>query len=187
MKPDPQPRLLVAAVFLALLCGCAAVAERDGAPEAASPKTNTAAEESPRPANSAPEEIPLRAMLAFYGNNARAPAGAPRERPLPRDPYLLMQQAIVLGQARPPELQRAQAALEALLRSPHPAAANLVPLARLLHEQYGERLRLESQWRDAQHRNDQLQEKLDALSAIERSLPTPTTQMLPKGTLETPR
>ena len=46
-------------------------------------------------------------MLAYYGNNARARLlAAPRERPLPRDPYLLMQLAIQLGQARPPELAR---------------------------------------------------------------------------------
>ena len=188
MKPDRLgccPRWFLCCVVL--LTGCAGLAERERVADEVPPPQCLPVDEAVRPSTTAPEEISLRAMLAYYGNNARAPAAAPRERPLPRDPYLLMQLAIQLGQARPPELARAQSALEAVLKSPHPSAAYLVPLARLLHEQYGERLRLEAQSRDAQRRQDQLQEKLDALSAIERSLPTPSTQRVPKGAQENPR
>ena len=117
------------------------------------------------------EEVPLRAMLAFYATNARHPAEPVRERSTPTDPYLLMQQAIVLGQARNPDFHRASVLLENVMKSANPTAVSLAPLARLLHEQYGERARLDLQLRDAQRRADQLQEKIDALSAIERSLP----------------
>lgn len=127
------------------------------------------------------EDAPLRAMLAYYGSSQRQPLEAHRERAGTTDPYLLMQQAIQLGQARPPELQRASNLLESVMKSSHPYAANLAPLARLLHEQYGERLRLEQQVREAQRRGDQLQEKIDALSAIERSLPArPLPKAVPK-------
>lgn len=131
----------------------------------------------------APEEAPLRAMLAYYAGNPRPSPEALRERPAGGDPYLLMQQAIQLANARPPELQRASALLESVLKSAHPYAADLTPLARLLHDQYGERLRLEQQWREAQRRGDLLQEKIDALTAIERSLPArPQPKPMPGGT-----
>ncbi len=134
---------------------------------------------------SSPEEIPLRAMLAYYGTNQRQPAEPGRERPGPADPYLQMQQAIQLGQVRPPDLQRASNLLESVMKSSHPAAVTLAPLARVLHDQYGERLRLEQQVREAQRRGDQLQEKIDALSAIERSLPArpaPSSKKVPRNT-----
>lgn len=137
----------------------------------------TSAPERPAPEEPAPclrpvaEDAPTRALLAFYVANARAPAALPRERVPPRDPLALMQHAVQFGQARPADLPKALALLEAVMKSGHPNAANLAPLARLLYDQYGERLRLEVQLRDAQRRADQLQDKIEALSAIERSLP----------------
>lgn len=164
-------RLLLAASCLAL----AACATTDSTP------VETVAEvpaPSPTPVRqTAIEEVPLRAMLAFYATNARQPAEPVRERSTPTDPYLLMQQAIVLGQARNPDFHRASVLLEQVMKSSNPVAVNLAPLARLLHEQYGERQRLDLQLREAQRRADQLQEKIDALSAIERSLPV---RALPK-------
>lgn len=118
------------------------------------------------------DEAPLRAMLAFYASNARNPGVPARERIAGGDPYLMMRLAIQWGQARPPDLARAQAQLEAVIKSPHPAAVNLVPLARLLHDQFGERQRADLQLREAQRRADLLQDKIDALTAIERSLPS---------------
>ncbi|MCK6406336.1 MAG: hypothetical protein L6Q60_10005 [Rhodocyclaceae bacterium] len=131
------------------------------------------------------DEAPVRAMLAFYASNARSPAPPTRERGVAGDPYLLMRQAIQYGQGRPADLHKAQSALDAVMRSTHPAAPNLAPLARLLHEQYGERLRLEQQLRDTERRGDQLQEKLDALTAIERSLPARSS--LPRAPQENSR
>lgn len=129
------------------------------------------------------EEAPLRAMLAYYAASPRPPVdpATARDQHGGRDPYLLMQQAIHAGQSRPPDLLRASNLLEIVMKSTHPHAANLAPLARLLHDQYGERLRLEQQLREAQRRADQLQEKIDALSAIERSLPARTSPPAPRS------
>jgi hypothetical protein len=169
MKHDKWIGLLV---LWALLAACSGAPERPPVPEqvpVSEPFTSR-----PRPTSA--EEVPLRAMLAYYTNQTRVSAPPPRDRAPPADPYLQMQQAIQHGQARPPDLQRAISLLERTMKSAHPAAVNLQPLARLLHEQYGERLRLEQQVREAQRRGDLLQEKIDALTAIERSLATPSTQ-----------
>lgn len=158
----------IVALLGLLLSACAA------APEHASPQDATAvSEEAPlRSRVSSPEEMPLRAMLAFYSANSRSPAPAPRERPVSSDPYLKMQLAIQFGHLRPPDLQRGMNLLASVMKDSNPAAVSLAPLARVLYEQYGERLRLEQQLREAQRRGEQLQEKIDALSAIERSLPS---------------
>lgn len=118
---------------------------------------------SPPPAAAAETLLPLRCPPA-----ARTEG---RARPAAGDPCPALQQAIQLGQSRPPELARASNLLESVMKSTHPDAARLASLARLLHEQYNERLRLEQQLREAQRRGDELQEKIDALTAIERSLP----------------
>ena len=63
------------------------------------------------------------------------------------------------------------------------------PLARTLATQYRERLqlvrqreRLRLQLQDSEQRGDELQDKLDALTAIERSLPVrPTGGSRPQG------
>jgi len=117
----------------------------------------------------ASEDAPLRAMLAYYGSDLRgteAPRGGAAD-----DPYLRMRQAIRFGQSRTPDLPRALNLLEGIMKSEHPAAPGLAPLAHLLHEQYGERWRLEQRLHESQRQGEELQEKLDALSAIERSLP----------------
>lgn len=169
--------------LLAVLClaACTTVPER--------PPVDEPPEEPPsRVQTPAIDEAPLRSVLNYYGANARSPAPLPREKPLPADPKLRVQQAIQLGQARPPELQRALNLLDSVLRSNHPMAVQLAPLVRVLHEQYGERLRLESQAREAQRRSDQLQEKIDALTAIERTLPARALPARPTKTLpESPK
>lgn len=73
---------------------------------------------------------------------------------------------------------RALTLLESVMKANDAYAATLHPLARLLADQCQERLRsdaqmerLNQQTREAQRRGDQLQEKLDALTDIERSLP----------------
>ncbi len=94
-------------------------------------------------------------------------------------PGIQVRQAMVLGQPRAPsDLSRALALLENVLKLAGPDAAAVHPLARLLAEQYSERLRLEmqvdkssQQLKDSLRREEQLQEKIDALADIERSLP----------------
>lgn len=81
------------------------------------------------------------------------------------------------------DLVRAQGLLDQVLRDPTPEALPWQPLARLLQGRLAEQRRLEEQidrlnqqardsQRDNQRRLDQLNEKLEALKAIERSLNT---------------
>jgi hypothetical protein len=98
---------------------------------------------------------------------------------IPQTPAVGVRLAMLLGQPRGPmDLFRAQGLLENILKSSDPAAASLHPLARALAAQYGERLKLEmqneklnQQLKESQRRNSELQEKLDALADIERTLP----------------
>ena len=85
-----------------------------------------------------------------------------------------MLQAAVRG---PGDLARAQALLEPLATATGKDAQLLAPLAQLLVGQYAELRRqedsidkLNTQLREAQRRNDLLNEKLEALKNIERSL-----------------
>ncbi len=95
-------------------------------------------------------------------------------------PQAAMELALLLGGTRTPgDLQRALALLEAVQRNPE--AAPWHGLARLLATRYAEQRRSEEQaerlaqqlrdaQRESQRRLDQLNEKLEALKAIERSL-----------------
>ena len=97
-------------------------------------------------------------------------------------PSLRMRQALLLAQLR--ESSRAQVLLEGIAKSSEPSAVPLQALARLLSTQLAERQRLEQalvrqttqteqvaqQLRDSQRRVTELQEKIDALADIERSL-----------------
>lgn len=98
---------------------------------------------------------------------------------LPAVPENRLRQAMLFGTSRTSgDLARAAGLLDGLLRTRPPEANELLPLARLLAAQYQERIKLEtqlersqSQLREAQRRRDELQEKIDALAEIERSVP----------------
>lgn len=91
----------------------------------------------------------------------------------------LMQLAIALGQSKlAANSQRAQALLQRVLGQNEHEARALHPLARLMALQLAEARRAEEQierqtqqLRDAQRRVDQLNDRLEAVRAIERSLP----------------
>lgn len=98
--------------------------------------------------------------------------------------------SMVLGLGRgPADLVRAQNLLESVLKSGAADAASLHSLARLLSSQYQERLRLDQersrleqqndkvgqQLKDSQRHADELQQKLDAMANIERSIPVRPT------------
>lgn len=139
------------------------------------------------------EELGLRALLAFYQSSQKLSASEQAKlrttlAARPQDPFLQVQQAILYGNDRgTAELGRALGLLEAVQKSDEANAVALQPLARLLTDQYAERLKQGTQIdklgqlaRESQRRADQLQEKLDALAAIERSLPTrPVTPLAP--------
>ncbi|WP_332675653.1 permease [Aromatoleum sp.] len=105
----------------------------------------------------------------------------------PRTPLVLVRQAILLSHPeRPTNLPRASALLGAVAMQRTPDAIALHPLVRLLSDQLAERQRLEAtaerltlqleragqQLKDSQRAGEQLREKLDALTEIERTLPT---------------
>ena len=93
-------------------------------------------------------------------------------------PSRAMRLALVLAQTRQPaDTARALGLVQRTLTNP--AAQDLHPLARLLEARLTQQRRLEEQLerqaqqlRDAQRRNDQLSERLEAVRAIERSLTT---------------
>lgn len=110
-------------------------------------------------------------------------------------------QAIALAQTHGANLPRAIALLEAVEASTSPDAVEMHPLSRVLHDQYAERQRLENaaqrltqqlertgqQLKDSQRHAEQLQEKLDALAEIERSLsprPAANSTSLPSSPTE---
>lgn len=105
----------------------------------------------------------------------------------PRTPLVLVRQALLLSHPeRPTNLPRALALLGAVAAQRTPDAIALHPLVRLLSDQLIERQRLEAtaerltqqleragqQLKDSQRVGEQLREKLDALTEIERTLPT---------------
>ena len=100
-------------------------------------------------------------------------------------PSRALRLALVLAQTRQPvDTARALGLVQRTLANP--AAQDLHPLARLLEARLTQQRRLEEQLerqtqqlRDAQRRNDQLSERLEAVRAIERSLTTRPTPAAP--------
>lgn len=132
------------------------------------------------PANSA-----LTAVLA-YADRLRALAAPELAQEIARladgggVPERQMQLALALLQTRvPADGQRAQGLLNRVVAQDTPEARPLHPLARLLASQWAEQRRVEEQLerqaqqlRDGQRRIDQLNDRLQALRAMERSLPS---------------
>ncbi|MFG6413725.1 hypothetical protein ACG02S_07415 [Roseateles sp. DC23W] len=141
-----------------------------------------------------PRLIALCAVLWLAG--CQAPPAAPPPLPAPVCPEpaappeaeqlnaLLGQledlhKTLVLAQGRSPAEQlQASAQLDALALATNAQAEPLRPLAQLLNARLAEQRRLQdnvdkltAQLRDSQRRNEQLNEKLEALKAIEQALP----------------
>ncbi|MCB1893940.1 MAG: permease [Zoogloeaceae bacterium] len=151
-------------------------------------------------------DVNLRAILAFYRNSrGMSAAELAREREALKgrvsDPLDALRLAILLGHRRS-DLVRALGLLDDIAESDSPQAVALQPLARLLSDQYAERLKLDTQAdrlgvtaRDAELRASEasaevealrakasaLQEKIDALAEIERSLPGRPAPPVPMG------
>lgn len=138
------------------------------------------------------------AMLPLLDYSQRLQRMSPQElqgqravlEELPSTPATDLRLAMLLAQPRGPlDLVRALRLLQAVLSAGEPAALSVHPLARTLATQYRERLqlvrqraRLRLQLQDSEQRGDELQDKLDALTAIERSLPVrPTGGSRPQG------
>jgi hypothetical protein len=169
-----------------LLAACAPLPPvHDIVPTPVPPQAMAVAESSaaaPVPLAS-PADIATRETLAFHDQmRPLAPPDIARELGRlgdpPASPRATVQAAVLLGLTRSNgDLVRALALLDPLLRSSAPDAAAWQPVARLLAARYAEQRRVEEQLerqnqqaRDNQRKLEQLNEKLEALKAIERSL-----------------
>ncbi len=141
--------------------------------------------EAPSPASApVPEASQLTQALAYADRVQRMPPAeltreiarlGEAEDTLAASPLHL---ALALAQTRQPvDTARALAQVQRLLGHNDPAMQPLQPLARLLEARLLQQRRLEEQLerqaqqlRDAQRRNDQLNERLEAVRAIERSM-----------------
>jgi len=135
---------------------------------------------------------PVAAVLA-YADKARSLNAQETTNELARlgdagdSPMVQMQLALALAQTRNTnDLAKAQALMQKVAASTAEPAQALRPLARAFAYRYGEQRRVEDdrdrqaqQLRDAQKRNDQLTERLEALRAIERSFARPSNAAPP--------
>ncbi len=151
-------------------------------PEPAAPPPGPLAAESDEP-TTPPKDL-LRDTLAYADRTLGASSSElARETARLSDldenkPSRALRLALVLAQTRQPaDTARALGLVQRTLTNP--AAQDLHPLARLLEARLTQQRRLEEQLerqaqqlRDAQRRNDQLSERLEAVRAIERSLTT---------------
>ncbi|MGB7502051.1 MAG: permease [Azonexus sp.] len=162
-----------------LMAGC--VATPPAVPPAAPPVT-------------ASEDAGPLPTLAYYQMLQRmTPAQVNRERmvlaALPPTPNTQVRTAMVLGHPRgQQDFTKALALLEGVLKSTDPGSVSLHPLARLLADNYSERQKLETQLekqgqqlKDSQRKTVELQEKIDELADIERTLPQRPRATRPAG------
>lgn len=172
----PIPRRWTLLVLTSLLPACAALP----------PEHEPALEPDPVE-QVVPVQVNENAMLPLLGYyhllQGMTPGELTRERQtlskLPSSPSVQVRQAMLYGMPRATtDLARALAMLETVLRSRAPEAASLHPLAKLLATQYQERLRIETQndrlgqqLKESQRARDELQQKIEALTDIERSIP----------------
>ena len=140
---------------------------------------------------------PVAAMLA-YADKVRPLGGAELNAEITRagdpgdSPAAQMQLALLLAQTRvPADLVRALGLLQRVMSNPSPEAQPLQPLARALAARYVEQRRVEDdrdkqaqQVRESQRRIDQLNDRIEALRAIERSFARPNN--VPAPTLPAP-
>ncbi len=135
---------------------------------------------------------PVAAMLA-YADKIRPLGGAELSAEITRagdpgdSPPAQMQLALLLAQTRvPADLVRALGLLQRVMSNPSPEAQPLQPLARALAARYVEQRRVEDdrdkqvqQLRESQRRIDQLNDRIEALRAIERSFARPNNAPVP--------
>ncbi|MBK7355594.1 permease [Propionivibrio sp.] len=151
----------------------------------------TACATPPSPTPEQRASVDESAMLPLLGHiqllHRMSPSDLSRERAVlavkQQTPATQVRMAALLSQQRPSmDLVRALSLLESVLKSTEPEAVSLHPLARILANHFQERLKLEQQneklvqqLKDSQRRGSELQDKLDALADIERSLPARPT------------
>jgi hypothetical protein len=132
------------------------------------------------------DNSPEASLVYYQGLSRMTPAELARERATlgvaQQLPFTQVRTAMLLGHPRAPQdLGKGLALLEAILKSTDPVAQPFHPLARQLADNYLERIKLENQLekqgqqlnqqlRDSQRKTAELQEKLDSLANIEKTL-----------------
>ncbi len=139
--------------------------------------------------------------LAYYQSLQRMSAAEmTRERTAlgahPAAPLNQLRLAILLGHPRAAQdIGRALGLLDSVMKSPDSVAQSLYPLARLLADNYNERLKLDAQvekqsaqlkeqLKESQRKTLELQDKLNGLADIERTLPPRARTTRPAPGLE---
>lgn len=168
-------------------------------PVAAPPPASMAADALPRPAPLPPQPLPalrepadlVARQVAAASERMRALGNAELVKEIvrlsegPPSPATTLEMALGLGLTRNPgDLARATGLLDPIARSNSPELAPWQPWARLLLSRYAEHRRAEEQLerqgqqlREQQRRIDQLNNQVEALKAIERSMaPRPAAQ-----------
>jgi len=164
--------LLLVVLSLALTGGCASTP-----PEATPIEPEV---EAPEPS---PVPSPMHPLSYYQLLSRMTLAELGRERmvlaALPRSPNTQLRLAMLFGYPRAQQdMGRAMAQLDSVLKSKDPAAIALQPLARLLADNYAERQKMEANLdrqglllKESQRKATELQEKIDDLADIERTLP----------------
>jgi hypothetical protein len=205
VRPSTATRALaaLAAPWLLLLAACSAPpkppAEADALPPPPVLPRVMPVEAEPKAPATQPASLftlmtqgPVAAVLA-YADKMRPLSGAELSAEIQRlgdpgdAPTAQMHLAILLSQTRvPADLARALGLLQRVIANPSPEAQPLQPLARALAARYIEQRRVEDdrdkqvqQLRDSQRRIDQLNDRIEALRAIERSFARPNTPAAP--------
>lgn len=139
------------------------------------------------------DTTPETALAYYQGLGKMTPAELGRERSIlvavPQTPYTQVRMAMLLGHPRvQQDLNKGLALLDSVLKSNDPAAAPFQPLARQVADNYLERLKLEGQLdrqgqqlKDSQRKAAELQDKLDSLADIERTLTPRPRSGKPEG------
>ncbi len=163
---------LLVFLSLALMGGCASTP-----PEATPIEPEV---EAPEPS---PVPSPMHPLSYYQLLSRMTLAELGRERmvlaALPRSPNTQLRLAMLFGYPRAQQdMGRAMAQLDSVLKSKDPAAIALQPLARLLADNYAERQKMEANLdrqglllKESQRKATELQEKIDDLADIERTLP----------------
>lgn len=139
------------------------------------------------------ETTPEAALIYYQGLARMTSAELGRERMIlvavPQTPYTQLRMAMLLGHPRvQQDLVKGLALLDSVLKSSDPSAVPFQPLARQVADNYLERLKLENQLdrqgqqlKDSQRKVGELQDKLDSLADIERTLTPRPRSGKPEG------
>ncbi|MGV8897720.1 MAG: hypothetical protein ACOH2B_00545 [Burkholderiaceae bacterium] len=179
--------------FLTLFCGLLASCTTVPAPVAVEEPVAVIVSQ-PAPSLSSVSSTPreIGSLLAYHHWLRRlTPAELVREladlQTQPKNAQFALKKSMLLTlRHNDDDLIRAQNLTDGVIKSAEPDALIVKPLARIFAANYTEMRRLSDQtdklnqqYKESQQRVQQLQQTLDALKAIERTLPAPTTKGTP--------